>query len=546
VRPDVSSTASGASPTASGPAQPQAPSDEPPREAGPGGDGAGASDHARHVRGSSLLLSGRFVAVGLGFLAQIVLVRALTKGDYGAFAYALAVVSMGSSVAAFGLDKAMSRFVPMYEERGETARAVGAVVLSLVLVAAVSVAVIGVLLLVGDQLTGTVDPLALGLLAILVFLVPVQAFDALVTALFAVLASPMAIFVRRHLMAPGLQLLVLAIAIPAGLGVAAIAAGYLIVGVFGVVIYGLLLYRLMRRRWGPSIRRRPTIPGREVLGFSVPLLSSDLVFVLRGSVVVILLEWYGSTLDVAAFRAVFPQARLILVVLATFTYLFLPAAARLVERNDLPGLGRLYWHGMAWVALFSFPLFAASFALAEPISVLLYGSAYADSAPVLAVLALGFFGSAVLGMSGQVLRALGRVRVIVAIDVGTAIASVAAYLLLIPVMGALGAAIGTAITLLLQGFAYQVAVLRAGVPGPKLQEVVLYPSLAAIGLLLLGIQLFLAPPVWLGLPLVALAGLFSLWLHRHQLELDTTFPELLRIPFMRRLLARPSRGGSLP
>src|SRR5919198_1404902 len=42
----------------------------------------------QHLRGSVLLLFGRVVALGLNFLIQILIVRYLSKSDYGAFAYA--------------------------------------------------------------------------------------------------------------------------------------------------------------------------------------------------------------------------------------------------------------------------------------------------------------------------------------------------------------------------------------------------------------------------------------------------------------------------
>src|SRR5262245_51699795 len=45
------------------------------------------------LRGSSLLLVGRLLSIGLNLLAQILVVRALSVRDYGAFAYALTTVA---------------------------------------------------------------------------------------------------------------------------------------------------------------------------------------------------------------------------------------------------------------------------------------------------------------------------------------------------------------------------------------------------------------------------------------------------------------------
>ena len=48
----------------------------------------------RHIRGSSLLLIGRALSLGINFVTQVLIVRALTPTDYGAFSYALSIVAL--------------------------------------------------------------------------------------------------------------------------------------------------------------------------------------------------------------------------------------------------------------------------------------------------------------------------------------------------------------------------------------------------------------------------------------------------------------------
>src|SRR5687767_5841110 len=91
---------------------------------------AGHAGTSRHIRGSSLLLIGRVLSVALGFVIQVATVRYLSRSDYGAFAYALSVVALGSSATMFCLDKTLARLLPIYDERGDHRRIQGAVVLS--------------------------------------------------------------------------------------------------------------------------------------------------------------------------------------------------------------------------------------------------------------------------------------------------------------------------------------------------------------------------------------------------------------------------------
>ena len=51
--------------------------------------------------------------------------RYLTKTSYGSFAYMLSVVAVAQTVAAFGLRHGVGRFMPIYEERGDSSKAAG-------------------------------------------------------------------------------------------------------------------------------------------------------------------------------------------------------------------------------------------------------------------------------------------------------------------------------------------------------------------------------------------------------------------------------------
>lgn len=510
------------------------------------GELPGDGSTATHVRGSTILLAGRFISLALDFVAQVLIVRYLAKSDYGALAYALSLVSIGSSLAAFGLDKTLSRFLPIYDERKQSGSVLGAIVLAVTTMVAIGLGVVVAVHAFKDPIAGSfvTDDRAVPLLLILILLTPVQALDSLLVALFAVFSSPRSIFIRRHVLAPMLQLAVVIAVIAAGAGATMLAAGYVAAGVVGLVIYGPLLVRVLVQRG--IVRRRQLrairFPARELFAYSAPLMSSDLVFVLRGSLVVVLVEFLRGTVEVATFRAVLPLARLNLVVIQSFTFLFVPIAARLWSRGDDQEVARLHQRSTVWVTLASFPVFALSFALADPAVAFLYGARYQDSTAVLAILALGFFASAALGFNGLTLRAQGRVRFLFIVDTLTAIASVVATVLLVQRFGALGAAISTAATLVVQSFWYAVGIegiRAAAVRGPYLRT---YLAVTLAALALLAIQSALHPPLAVGLVLAGGVSILLLWIHRDLLDVASMFPELLRLP----LVARFVRGRAAP
>ena len=87
-----------------------------------GADPRPVSEVTQQIRGSSLLVFGRLLSLVVNLGVQVLLVRSLTKADYGIFVYALSIVTMIATLSTLGLDRGLARFIAMYDERGERAR----------------------------------------------------------------------------------------------------------------------------------------------------------------------------------------------------------------------------------------------------------------------------------------------------------------------------------------------------------------------------------------------------------------------------------------
>jgi O-antigen/teichoic acid export membrane protein len=502
-------------------------------------DDAGA-DTARQIRGSTLLTFGRGISLIVNFVAQVLIVRHLSQEGFGAFAYAVSLVAVGESLVTLGLDRAITRFVPIYEERGQYDRLFGTIVLAAAVVVCLGAALILTVIGLQDWLATSVvgDPKLVSVLVILIALAPIQAYDGLLIGMFAVFGNAWAVFVRKHVLGPGLRLAVVGLLIALNSDVEFLAAGYVLAGLLAVVLYTVLLWRILVRR-GLIERLRSggmTIPAREVLGFALPLLSSDLVFVVLAASDVVLLEHFHDASEVASFRVVHSAAVLNQLVFTSFALLYTPVAARLFARGDRTGINQLYWRTATWMAVFSFPVFALTFSLAGPVTVTLYGEVYRDSALYLAILSLGYYFNVALGFNGLTLKVMGKIRYIVILNIATAVANVVLNLLLIPLYGALGAAIGTASTLILHNILKQAGLrLSTGISIFEWRVLRVYVVLtAAIAvLILLSLVVELDAVGQLAAAGAATAGV--LYLNRDALRIADTFPAVRRLPFARHL-----------
>lgn len=495
----------------------------------------------KQIRGSSLLLAGRIASMAANLGIQVLLVRTLTKDDYGMFAYALSVVTMIATFVTLGLDRGLARFVAVFEERGQIGRLWGALVLQLGTIlglgAAVAVVVIGFHEWVGRSL---VDDERLGtLLAVMVLLAPVQALDSMAASIFAAFSESRAIFIRRYVFAPGMRFLVVLLLAVQGGSVFFLGAAYVLSGVFGLVIYGGLMVRSLRERGlmpRRGDRRKVDLPIAEVGAFTLPLLFTDAMFMVLNTSDVVILGRHGGTAAVSSYRAVLPVARLNQVVMNSFSLLAAPLMARMWASGRRREMGEAYWQTAAWVAVLTFPLFAATIGLASPLTVLFFGSEYADAVPYLRILATAYYFNAALGFNGVTLKMVGRVWLSAGIATAALVFNLAINLILIPPYGAMGATLGTAATIVGYNVLKQWALNRgSGITVFERRYATVYLAVVVGGLAVWVVELLdAAVPIRVLVTGAAIAG--TLLVGRRLLMVGELFPELRKVPIFGRFV----------
>jgi O-antigen/teichoic acid export membrane protein len=496
---------------------------------------------SKFVRGSALLFVGQLVSISVKFITQILIVRHLTKAEYGAFAYALTIVELGVILALVSLENAARRFIPIYDEEKDYASLFGLMVLSLLTITGLAVLLVLVVVLAQDYMLGTVvsDPLSISLLIVLITLLPLQALDQWIEAVFASFSSVRSIFVRRYLLLPGLQLLTIFIVVAADLDVYWLAAGYLLIGAVGTTLYGWMLVSLFRKKglWKHFSWKKLRLRPRATFGFSLPLFVTGLVYIGRSQLIIVILELFHGTTAVAEFRVVQPAVRLNSLVYASFEFMYLPIVARLFAKNDGQGISEAYWRTAAWISIATFPVFLVTFSLAQPVVLLLYGQEYASSGTIMSILALGMYVNAVMGFNKDTLRVYHRLRYLFFVDAAIMVITLALSMLAIPEYGALGAAVVFTTALIINNILFHIGLSR--LTPVKLFDwsyLRIYVMVVIGATALSVVQAVWSPPLPVGLVLAAALSLLLLRLNASSLQIGETFPELLKVPALGRLL----------
>ena len=504
-----------------------------------GSDSAGIARD--QIRGSSLFLVGNVLSIAITFLPHLVLVRYLTPEAFGHLAYALSLIGIGNTYA-LGFNEAMSRFVPIYHARRENSKVLG----TIVVVFAITLLISGLLIVTFAVASGPILALLTkgrepaGLLLILMFMIPLETTALLNINLLACFARAREIFWGRFIMAPGLRVIVITLVVFRHSGLPSLAYGYLLAELITVVLFSVLIVRELRRQKLLLKLSCVRFPAREIFAFSVPLMASNVIGMLGSSIPVLLLGYFHPMSTVAYYRVVLPAACLCNMIPGNFIPLYLPSASRLFAKGDTAGINHLFWETSLWMSVLAFPIFLATSCFAQPLTIYLYGARYAPSAPILAILSLGYFINASFACNVVTLKVLGKIRLMVMLNIATPIILVVFNLLLIPRYGAVGAAVGTSAGLIMQNLPRQLALWFAGGGSisffeKRFASFFLVLGSSAISLHL--IQLFTSINIYVALTLALIVSTFVLWLVKKHLKIADTFPEILRVPVVGRLLA---------
>ncbi|MGC3859991.1 lipopolysaccharide biosynthesis protein [Micromonospora chersina] len=401
------------------------------------------------------------------FATQILLARSLSQAAFGTFTTALALISLTAPLAVFGVSEL---WLQQFGQRG--AEAYRWVRPSVRVVTACSALIVAAVLLWGFG--ALPDSRAATVRVLLAAVVVAQAALGLVASVQQLRGDYRGLSALQFAPHLGRVLVVLAVW-AAGLGVVAAATGYAVVALLTVVAC-LVVMRPFLRGVMPLEGHAPAaappshrpVAVRDVLGGALPFVLGN-VFYLLGMYLGTVVAGEFLSPEAAALLSV-PMSVLAAVYLVprvVYQQYFLAKLHRWAG-SDRDAILLAYRYGGAGMVLLGAVVAALVAVAAGPVLPVLLGAAYADSAAVLAVLALAipfrFGGAAVASLltSGGLLR-----RKVAYQGVGAAV-YLAALAVATPLWGIMGAATATVVAEVALCCLFWVAVRRRVVAGATL------------------------------------------------------------------------------
>jgi O-antigen/teichoic acid export membrane protein len=388
--------------------------------------------------GKSILM--RLLRTGISFSFNVLLMRLLGAEGAGVYALAYTLTRISSIIGRMGLDQAVVRFTAAGTAQNNW-KQVGGVYRHAVTISAVLSSLTALLLFIAAPLIADlfdeptlVEPLRWMSLSIVPWsFLWLQSFF-----LQGIERIEDSIFVQT--MGIPIVNIPILLLLTGAFGIIGAAMSYVI----ATMLIALLGYRLWRR-YTPQLRDLPGVFDRDtLLRTSLPLFWMDLTMVVIGAGDNLLLGYFSGSEAVGIYDAAKRISVLTSAFMMATVYVVTPKFAAMHSSRQYDKLASLARNTAKITTLLSLP-YLSIFLIAPGWVMGIYGEAFQQGGIVLFLLAIGQFINAATGATGYLLIMTGYEKVMRNITFAASALKIALFLLLIPPLGYVGAAVATMI-----------------------------------------------------------------------------------------------------
>lgn len=433
--------------------------------------------------GAVLVAVGTLLSVGINIAARSLFARAYSPEEYGIFSLSFTILLILSLAACLGLQNGLPRQLafgradkdklegtdrgPESDDTGEKAGDPGTQILWALLLAGGVAVVAGIVLLrfhhtiavhVFDDI-GYARPLGLVAVAI-----PFFTLIRVMSAVFRGYSKPNERVFFQSLIRNISFLVLLGLAVAAGLShLLAITMLPLSLLLTAGLYFGYL-YRDNPGKFRTGVVDRLTqieVPVRLVR-FSAPLMVATLLLQLMTWMDILMLGYFSTSRVVGLYDGVRPLVRIIPIVWQGMIFMYIPLVSGMYAKNNLASIRRVYFVLTKWFASATVPLVLVFLFFPASTLTAVFGSSFTVAAPALQLLAVAFCTGNLIGPTGATLIAMGHTRVLMGINLVSAVVNFGLNVALIPDFGLIGAAAATTVAIVLRNLLRLALLYREG------------------------------------------------------------------------------------
>ena len=409
------------------------------------GDGMpGSATVSRVARGGVTAFFIYGAGIGLTYCSQLVIARIVGVDTYGVYAYVFAWMVVLAYFSTLGFDVGLLRFVPAYEAERAWPLLQGVIQYAQRRAAFVGLSFVFIGICVVKAWTSSPELRSTFLAGFA--LVPILALVRIRCSAVRAFGGVISALVPDRVVRDGTLIGILAIA-SLGLGLTLnapfVMVATLISSALGLVCAGLAMRHLRPRAIDHIL---PVYDAAAWRRAAIPLVILGATEALMNRTGVILLGWIADTKSAGIYSLAFNIALVVTLPRIAVNTLFAPVISDLYARSDKETMQVLIARAASWTFCAGICIAAALFILAEPL-LAWFGAGYEAGVPALRILLISQVMAASAGSQLYVMTMTGHERSAAALLVCCAMTNAGASAVLVGMFGLTGAAIGTAVSL---------------------------------------------------------------------------------------------------
>lgn len=427
----------------------EGPKPGPGRDDERGGSSEGYGDYVgRIARGAGMSSFGQGAGKLLGYVIQVVIIGGLFgPAAFGFYVAGQSFVQLANVVSQFGMDNGVVRYVAHYRAEGDTARVRGTVLQALGVSVGLSLLLSGTIFFAAPLLSDLINKPFLETVwrsfSVAVPFVTLMSMSLWATQGFQTVKYTTLV---QQVVRPLTQLVILLGFYVAGVEILGAVASYALSMALGAALALYYLRRVFPKLFDRSVPAK--FESRALFDVSGPMSVVTLANNLNALIPIWVLTAFLPIASVGVFSAAFKTAALSSLVLIAFSGIFSPMISSLHRQGLNEDLGRLYGDVSRWTFTGAFAIFLLVALLSRDVMVF-FGPKYVQGWAVVVVVAAAQCFSASVGPTGRMLAMTGNQRVVMGATLAAVAAGLALSVALVPSFGIVGAAVASAVSVVI-------------------------------------------------------------------------------------------------
>ena len=386
---------------------------------------------------------GSVLKFGCNYLLQVGFGAAL----YGIYSIAFALIQLIASLCNLGLGDTTMRYTAIYQGKQQIRSLYGLIIFCSALAAVMGImGAIGLIFFAPALAASKSEPRLVPLLELMVPLIPLMSLQVVWFGLLQGMKLFKWRVLAERVIMPVVLLIMVLVFFLFSPSLFTIALACLVSVAVGAFAGSYFLYRsvflLVRGK-------KPRFKVREWVVFSTFNFLTSITEVILESIDTLLLVFYAVVNDqVGQYNAAIKISDFIAMPLFSLGTMFAPTIAELHSKGERAKLAIMYKVVNKWTITLSLPIFLVATLFSRTL-LQLSGKTFIDAWPVLVISAVGSMVNAATGSFGYILVMTGYQKWSFANSITSVTLNIVFGALLIPHYGAMGAALGTMVTLIL-------------------------------------------------------------------------------------------------